>query len=311
MTTINGLALPKLSNHQADASSAHRTVGPALAFLGLGIVVFTAIVNWASISDVGIDPGSVAVTTLWAGGVGVAGLAVIKIAIAVVLVGIILRLWNRVDSIKATLPQLRVRESAPPVPLVRAPTVTSDGVPKSLRIHIVATRMWKPMLVMGSMAVAAGTVIRIAAIGETGGTETFRQLAAWGAGTEFLGEALVLSGISFLLATILASLRQGGSEVQAAVGAEVTVLKMPGTAKAFVMLMMIGLMTGIAQFVASIVLAGRANDAASFGELAAFVGPLREFSLGVILAGIVLALATISTVLSFQFIRVRELARLN
>ena len=74
-----------------------------------------------------------------------------------------------------------------------------------------------------------------------------------------------------------------------------TVLKMPATAKAFVMLMMVGLMTGVAQFIASIVLAGRADDAASFSELAAFVGPLREFSLGVILAGIVLALATIST----------------
>ena len=311
MTTINGLALPKLSNHQADASSAHRTIGPVLAIAGLGVVVFTAVANWASISDVGTDPGSVAVTTLWAGGVGVAGLAVIKIAIAVVLVGIILRLWNRVDSIKASLPHLRVTDSAPAVPLIKAATLQSDTVPKSLPIHKMATRMWKPMLAMGAMAVAVGTVIRIAATGETGGTETFRQLAAWGAGTAFLGEALVLSGISFQLGTILASLRQGGSEVQTSVGAKVTVLKMPATAKAFVMLMMIGLMTGVAQFIASIVLAGRADDPAAFGELAAFVGPLREFSLGVILAGIVLALATISTVLSFQFTRVRELARLN
>lgn len=47
----------------------------------------------------------------------------------------------------------------------------------------------------------------------------------------FLGEALLLAGISFLLGTILAGLRQAGGEVQKAAGGPITVLAMSKTAK--------------------------------------------------------------------------------
>ena len=52
----------------------------------------------------------------------------------------------------------------------------------------------------------------------------------------------MLASISFLLASILSGLREGGGEVQEALGVPVTTLKMPNTAKAFVVLMMMGLM---------------------------------------------------------------------
>jgi hypothetical protein len=161
------------------------------------------------------------------------------------------------------------------------------------------------------MAVAVGAILRFAGGAETAGSEDFRALAAWGLGVEFLGETLVLAGISFLLGTIMASLREAGSEVQKAAGSAITVLKMSPVAKGFIGLMMLGTMLGVGQFIASIVLAGRADDPAGYAELAAVVGPLREVALGVLLSGVVLALATIGTVLTFQFDRVRDLVRHN
>ena len=308
MTAINGISLPKLSNSDPYAESVYGKTGILVGMMGMALVVVTAIANWATIGDVG-ESTTVPETTLWAGGLGIAGLATIKVAVAIVLVGIILRLWVRVHSMKEAVPFLKAREAAGSVTPSTMAVSESADVPPSLKIHRMASRMWQPMVAMGAMVVALGAILRFVAADKGAGTESFREVAAWGIGVEFLGEALLLSGISFLLATILASLRQGGSEVQAAAGAPIRVLKMPATAKAFIMLMMIGLMTGIGQFIASIVLAGRADNPASYAELAAFVGPLREFALGVLLAGVVLALVTIGNVLTFQFTRVRELAR--
>ena len=79
---------------------------------------------------------------------------------------------------------------------------------------------------------------------------------------------------------------------------------MPAQAKVFVALMMTGLMLAIAQFVLYITFAsGGTLDAAALGWL----GPLRELSLGLLLSGIVLALATIAKALGFQFARINEL----
>ena len=126
---------------------------------------------------------------------------------------------------------------------------------------------------------------------------------------EFLGETLLLSGIAFLLGTILAGLREGGGEVQSSLGLPVTTLKMPATAKAFVGLMMLGLMAGIAQFVGYLFALGVADDPASFSSWSNWLGPFRELALGLILAGIVLALVTIGNVLAFQFDRVKSIIR--
>ena len=95
--------------------------------------------------------------------------------------------------------------------------------------------------------------------------------------------------------------------MQASLGLPVTTLKMPATAKAFVVLMMMGLMAGIAQFVLYMGQLSNANDPASFSAWANWLGPFRELALGLILAGIVLALVTIGNVLSFQFDRVKSI----
>ena len=130
--------------------------------------------------------------------------------------------------------------------------------------------------------------------------------AAWTQGLQFLGEGLLLSGISFLLGTILWAIRTAGAEVQSGLGVRVKTLKMPTTAKLFVVLMMLGLMISMLQFVLYLVVAGGvANPAAWF----AFLGPFREFGLAMILSGIALALVSIGTALDFQFERVVELFR--
>lgn len=122
-------------------------------------------------------------------------------------------------------------------------------------------------------------------------------------GLQFLGEGMLLAGISFLLGSIPSALRNGGGEVQESVGVTVKTLKMPASAKAFIAVMMMGVMVSMAQFVLYIVATSVEEPAAWF----AWLGPLRELGLGLLLLGIVLALYTIGAVLAFQFNRMREI----
>jgi hypothetical protein len=237
---------------------------------------------------------------------------VIKVAIAVVLIGIIVRLWLRVESVKAALATL--------VPKGVAGHISSDVIdtpygkatatartPKPLLIHTMAKALWLPMLVMGAMAVAVAFILSLVGANTTVATESFLRLSAWTQGLMFLGETFVLAGISFLLGTILASLRAGGGEVQESLGVTVKTLKMPGSAKAFVALVMLGLMMGIGQFILYLVATGNVSEPLTFSAWLAWLGPFREATLGILLAGIVLALYTIAKVLGFQFTRIREL----
>ncbi|MFQ5382475.1 MAG: hypothetical protein ACE5EF_12770, partial [Dehalococcoidia bacterium] len=130
---------------------------------------------------------------------------------------------------------------------------------------------------------------------------------AWTQGLQFLGEAMVLAGISFLLGSILAKLRSGGGEVQESLGLPVKTLKMPWSAKVFIVLMMAGMGLGIAQFALYLVTTAVDSPAAWY----AWLGPMRELSLGLLLSGIVFALYTIGTVLRFQFNRVREIIQVG
>lgn len=162
--------------------------------------------------------------------------------------------------------------------------------------------MWKPMVVMGPMLVAIGLVLSLISTGADD-PDTRQALSAWTQGTQFLGEAMLLAGISFLLGTILAGLREGGGEVQQSLGLAVKTLRMPTSAKAFLVLMAVGFILGVAQFVLYGIAAYVDDPATWF----AWLGPLRELSLGILLSGIVLALFTIGTVLGFQHWRIRQI----
>jgi hypothetical protein len=65
---------------------------------------------------------------------------------------------------------------------------------------------------------------------------------------QFLGEGFLLSGISFLLGTILGRIRAAGGDVQQSLSVEVKTLLMPVTAKLFLALMLARLMVEIARF---------------------------------------------------------------
>ena len=152
---------------------------------------------------------------------------------------------------------------------------------------------------MGYMAILVGLVVSFVWAGDPASV----ALASWTQGLQFLGEGILLAGISFLLGTILASLREGGGEVQAALGLTVKTLNMPKTAKVSVGFMALGVMVSMLQFALS---RGRPtvdNAAAWF----AWLGPLREVGLGLILSGVVMALVTIGDVLGFHFERIKEI----
>ena len=279
---------PATADHMSR--SRYRDVGMIVALAGLMAVAAATLANLVVSDDAAAERQD---TLAWAAGVSFTGLNVVMVAVAIMLMGIIVRLWMRVDSVKAALPELTRRQCA---------AETSSG-PRPLWIHRLAETMWSPMLAMGPMVVAAGVGLSIAQAGETAGTNAFADLGALASGTLVLGLALTLGAISFILGTILSSLRKGGAEVQASVGAEIKTREVPPTVWAFVGLMMAGVVAAMAQFGLLAVATGLAEPASWL----AWLGPLGLFSLGLLLAGIVLALYTIGDVVGFQFNRIREL----
>ena len=180
----------------------------------------------------------------------------------------------------------------------------------------VGKALWKPMLAMALMAFPVGitlAAIRANAIA-TGGSESF--IAAYGhlvAGTNFLGFAAVFAAISFVIARILGEFRTGGGKIQEAVGSSVETLLMPATAKAFIGIMAMAMMTILIPVVLHYVIAaqilnGSANALAHAEQWAVWLEGVRRFGTALYLLAITLGLSTIIYVLRFQGIRIRELA---
>jgi hypothetical protein len=285
------------------APSRFRPIGIAIGLAGLAAVAVALVANVVAASD--LDRSTLA----WSFGLTTTGFATLKLGIAVTLMGILVRLWMRVEAVKATLPRLKAAaqpEAEGPHGDFESPygrATASPRTPGPLLVHRMARVMWAPMLAMGLMAVVGGLVVSIVQASSSSASD-FETLGAWVQGLQFLGEGLILAGISFLLGTILASLRAGGGEAQEALGLTVKTLRMPRTAKLFVGLMMVGVMVAGAQFALYLVAAYGDVDTAVW---LAWLAPLRELGLGLLLSGIVLALATIGTVLGFQFDRIKEI----
>lgn len=296
------------------APSATRRAGIALAVIGLLLAVITLIANIVAGSLAGDDRATSILA--WSFGLTTTAFSVIKLGIAVVLWGIIMKLWVRVESIKAALPSLRGHGMEAPehaeagkIRTQFGPATISAREPRPLFIHGMARALWALMLVMGATAVAIGLALSFVQAGnELSNPELAMSQGAWVQGLQFLGEGFLLSGISFLLGTIMWAIRTGGGEVQAGLGLRVITLKMPGPAKVFVALMMVGLVVEMVQFILYIVVANT-PDPQTVAVWSAWLGPLREAGLGLILSGIVLALVAIGNVLRFQFHRVQEIIR--
>ncbi len=316
MASADALLLRPAPGGDPRAKSRFRAIGLGAALFGLTAATAALVASivagvW---SDQAGRAAQVARIDAWSFGLNTAAFGVLKLSIAIVLLGILRQLWLRVEGVKSALPALKGAGDGP-VP-VQAGTVdtpwgaatVSPTAPRPLLVHRLARAMWAPSLAMGFMAVMGGLVLAIVQATKVVSDPALAgHLSAWVKGIQFLGEGFLLAGVSFVLGSILSSLRAGGGEVQGSAGVAVKTLRMPATAKAFLGLMMLGLMVEVFQFV--VYVATTSFTAATAATYATWLGPVREAGLGLILSGIALALVTIGNVLGFQFSRITEIVR--
>lgn len=174
--------------------------------------------------------------------------------------------------------------------------------------------LWLPMLLMALMFFGAGMIfgiVRANEISDGGAADTLASLQHVQAGVMFLGFASVLAAISFAIARILGQFRAGGGEVQEAAGRTVQTLRMPGSAKLFLVLTMTALATVAVSSVLHLVVAfdidNTPTSLADAEERFVVLEGVRRLGVSIFLFGILLGLATVIRILRFQGVRIREL----
>ena len=217
-------------------------------------------------------------------------------------------------------------------------------------MQAMAGNMWMPLIAMGFMIVFAAFIFGLfnssttsdyfdASKGERDAAVRDSDLAtdrafiestkAWLPTLTFLGMGMILSGVTFLLATILGALRVGGAGVQQALGETVRMPKPPMTAQMFPMLMMIGLLLLVVSLIIGVILAffsydywnnsivndlgpalensGLLDDLKTINATQAWLTPIKFLGIAFLLSGIGLALATIVGVLRWQSTRLWDM----
>ena len=176
-------------------------------------------------------------------------------------------------------------------------------------------KLWAPMWAMAIMAFPIALVLGIVRSSAISSGEAETTIAALGhatTGVMFVGFTAVFAAISFAIARILGEFRKGGGEIQELVSDKVVTLKMPPTAKVFVLGMAMAMMTLLAASIIHLVVAAQVASGAisvAGAETAAItLEAVRRLGVAVYLLAITFGLATITRVLRFQAIRVRELA---
>ena len=194
-------------------------------------------------------------------------------------------------------------------------TETTAKAPDRNLPQEVGTKLWKPMFVMALMGFAVGMILAIVRSNLVSSGDDPLQIAALGQyipAAFFFGFASVFAAISFAIATILGEFRVGGGSVQEAVGGDVKTLKMPGTAKAFIVLMAMAMMIILAAVVLHVV-AGVNIGAGDWSEVQAeqwtiWLEAARRFGTVLYLFAIMLGLVTIAKVIRYQTFRIRQVA---
>lgn len=175
--------------------------------------------------------------------------------------------------------------------------------------------LWLPMWLMAVMAFPVALVLgiyRANLVAANGDAVTIAALGHFLPAAMFLGFSSVFAAITFAIARILGELRQGGGIVQEAAGRRVVTLRMPGTAKLFILLMAMAQMALVFAVIAHIVVGANTLSAGQAGLAAAesaaeWIEAVRRIGAATYLLSISLGLATIFKVLGFQAVRVREL----
>lgn len=176
-------------------------------------------------------------------------------------------------------------------------------------------RLWLPMMVMALMffiAAVALALIRANEIAGLGDEKTIAALGQFVPPITFLGFLSVFLSVVFAIARILGEFRVGAGQVQEATGAKVKVLSMPGTAKAMVALMVMGMMVILGSVALHIIAGVAVADGDLTFELASdqwtlWLEGARRTGIGLYLLSITFGLASIVNVLRFASMRVREL----
>ena len=174
-------------------------------------------------------------------------------------------------------------------------------------------RLWLPMFLMALMGWTVGIILAIVeAATDRSDLNTLQNLGHLIPAFMFIGFLGVFSAITFAIARILGEFRRGGGEVQETAGSEVQTLKMPGTAKAMLGFMMMGMMVMLAgiitNFVGAAAFTGVPADLVDSTATAVAASGLRRMGVALYLTGIAFGLSTIIEVLRFQAIRIREVA---
>lgn len=176
--------------------------------------------------------------------------------------------------------------------------------------------LWFPMLAMALMAFPAGVIlgaVRANLIASGGSAATVEPLGQFSTAANFLGFAAVFAAISFAIARILGAFRVGGGQVQEAAGRMVQTLRMPTTAKLFILLMAMAMMTLIAAVVLHVIIGVAILGGSTFAlshatQWGLWLEGVRRMGIALYLLAFAFGLASIVTVLRFQAIRIRELA---
>jgi len=194
-------------------------------------------------------------------------------------------------------------------------TETTSKAPDRIMPQKAGDKLWRPMFIMALMGFAVGMILAIVRSNLVSAGDDPLQVAALGQyipAAMFFGFAAVFGAISFAIAKILGEFRVGGGSVQEAVGGDVKTLKMPGTAKAFIVLMAMAMMIILAAVVLHVV-AGINIGAGDWTEIQAeqwtiWLEAARRFGTVLYLFAIMLGLVTIAKVIRYQTFRLRQVA---
>lgn len=162
----------------------HRKVGLTIGAVGVVLALITLVANL--VASVRLGNGEEAGGILaWSFGLTTTAFGTVKFGIAVILVGILVRIWFRWESMRETLPALKpsVTGDATPQYGDYGPATAGKTAPGSLRIHKMARTVWAPMLAMGAMALLVGFVVSLVWSGTVAGGESVTAAIALGLGT--------------------------------------------------------------------------------------------------------------------------------
>jgi len=194
-------------------------------------------------------------------------------------------------------------------------TETTAQAPDRILPQKAGKALWAPMFAMSLVGFAVGMGLAIARSNMISSGDDVLQIAAYGqyiSAAMFFGFAMVFAAISFAIAKILGEFRVGGGSVQEAAHSDVKTLKMPGTAKGFLigmmMAMMIILTAVVLHIFAGVAIAGGGVDAILAEQWTIWLEAARRFGTVLYLFSIMLGLITIVKVIQFQSFRIRQVA---